>query len=154
MNIPRPLLPLICLTLSMVGCASGPNFAEYSSKLHSPAKGQGRVWFYRPNKVVSLGVQPDVLLNGEKIGKAQPGGYFFVDRKPGIYEAKCSTEWTNRTKFTLSSHEDKFIRLWVLPGVFVGHIIPKETSRDNGLREIAHCKLVTADRENAGSDGK
>ena len=69
-------------------CASGPSFAEYSAKQKPPAPGQGRIWFYRPSKIVGVAVQPAVMLNNTKIGKAQPGCFFMVDRAAGSYEAK------------------------------------------------------------------
>lgn len=140
---------LLCASLSLVGCATGPTFAEYSPKLKPPAGNDGRVWFYRPSKMLGAAVQPIVYLNGEKVGKAQPGCFFFVDRKPGSYEAKCTTEWAHKANFTLAPREEKFLRLAIMPGVFVGHIVPKEVDRATGLKEIAECRLITADGANA-----
>ena len=149
MKIPSRFVLLLCVSLSLVGCASGPGFAEYSAKQKPPAPGQGRIWFYRPSKMVGVAVQPAVFLNGSKVGKAQPGCFFPVDRAAGSYEAKCTTEWSHKTKFTLAAREEKFMRLAILPGLFVGHIVPKEVDRATGLKEIAGCKLITADGANA-----
>jgi hypothetical protein len=145
-----PLLLLFLLsTLILTGCATGPGFQEYSAKLPAPAPDEGRVWFYRPSKMFGSAVQPHVHLNGQIVGKSQPGCYFFTDRPPGDYEVMCSTEWASKTTFHLSAGDEKFIRLTMGPGVWVGHVIPEEVNRDKGLREIAGCKLITADGANA-----
>jgi hypothetical protein len=149
MHLPRQSLPLLCAALSLVGCATGPSFAEYSAKQKPPAPGQGRIWFYRPSRVVGAAVQPSVMLNDIKVGKAQPGCFFAVDRNAGSYEARCTTEWSHKTNFSLAAKEEKFIHLSILPGLFIGHIKPKEVDPATGLREIADCKLITADGANA-----
>jgi hypothetical protein len=46
------------------------------------------------------------------------------------------------------------MRLTLGIGLFVGHIIPKEVSREKGLAEIANCKLITADGANSDLKAK
>jgi hypothetical protein len=145
----RPLISILCLAFFVAGCATGPDFSKYSVSIPPTASGQGQVWFYRPSKMLGSAVQPHVFLNGENVGKAQPGCYFYVDRPPGEYEAKCSTEWSDTGKFTLAAGDEKYVRLTLGIGLFVGHIIPKEVDRATGLREIANCRLITADGMNA-----
>ena len=149
MNSLKNALLLVSVAISLVGCASGPTFAEYSAKQRPVASGQGRVWFYRPSKIVGAAVQPSVLVNDVKVGKAQPGCFFFIDRDPGTYEAKCTTEWSHKAKINLLARDEKFLRLAILPGLFVGHIVPQEVNRATGLKEIGNCKLITADGANA-----
>ena len=149
MKLPIRLCLILCTSIAFVGCASGPSFAEYSAKQKPPAPGQGRIWFYRPSKIVGVAVQPAVMLNNTKVGKAQPGCFFMVDRAAGSYEAKCTTEWIHKTNFTLAAKEEKFMCLSLFPGLFVGHIVPSAVDRATGLREIAACKLITADGANA-----
>jgi Protein of unknown function (DUF2846) len=149
MKFPNFALLVLFTTLGLVGCATGPSFSEYSAKQKPPAPGQGRVWFYRPSKLLGAAVQPSVMLNEVKVGKAQPGCFFLVDRNAGSYEAKCTTEWSHKAKFTLAPNEEKFMRLSILPGFFVGHISPNEVDHATGLKEIAGCRLITADGANA-----
>ena len=149
MNLPKHLALLLIASLSLVGCASGPSFADYAAKQKPPAPGQGRVWFYRPSKMLGVAVQPTVFLDEVKVGKAQPGCFFLADRNAGSHEAKCTTEWSHKRAFTLAAREEKFIRLAMLPGLFVGHVVPQEVDRATGLKEIAGCKLITADGANA-----
>ena len=100
------------------------------------------------------GVQPTVFLNGDKVGNAQPGCYFYADRAPGSYEVKCTTEWSDKANLTLAAGDERYVRLSLGIGLFVGHIIPKEVDRTTGTEEIAKCKLITADGVNAELKGK
>lgn len=132
-------LSLSALALLAVGCATGPKFAET----------EGRIWFHRPSKVIGSAVQPHVWVNGVAVGKAQPGCFFFVDRAPGTYEVKCATEWTDKFQLTLQARDEKYVRLTMAPGVFVGHVIPSEVDKAKAEKELAGCKLITADGANA-----
>lgn len=148
------VLLVLISAMFVTGCATGPKYADYAATLHPPASGSGRIWFYRPGKMIGYAVQPHVFLNGTNVGKAQPGCYFFVDRPAGSYEAKCSTEWTDMDDFTLAAGDEKYIRLSLGIGLFVGHIIPKEVDKTTGLKEIFDCNLITADGANANLGGK
>lgn len=138
----------ILAALVMLGCATGPEYAKYSATIEPVRAGQGRIWFYRPSKVMGSAVQPHVFLNGEKVGKAQPGCYFYVDRPAGSYEVKCTTEWSDKTTVNLAAGDEKYVRLTLGIGLFVGHVIPKEVERSAGQTEITKCKLITADGAN------
>jgi len=145
----RILLPLLLAVAALAGCATGPDFKSYSATVPPVAQNQGRIWFYRPSKMAGAAVQPEVKLNGEKVGKAQPGCFFYADRAPGQYEVKCTTEWSDTCKLTLAAQETTYVRLGLMVGLFVGHIIPKEVSEADGLRELGSCCLITADGANA-----
>lgn len=149
MKILKLLLATLALTVTLVGCATGPEFAKYSATIQPVAAGQGRIWFYRPSKMFGGVVQPNVFLNEQKVGKAQPGCYFFADRAPGDYEVKCTTEWSDKANLKLAAGEERYVRLTLGIGLFVGHIVPKEVDKAKGLDEIANCKLITADGANA-----
>ena len=144
MSTSRFSFAVILAAFLIAGCATGPKFSEYGATVKPVASGYGRIWIYRPSKMAGAAVQPQVYLNGEKVGKAQPGCNFYVDRPAGNYEVKCTTEWSDIGKLTLAAGDEKYVRLGLMVGVVVGHIIPKEVSREVGLREIAHCKLITA----------
>ena len=133
----------------MAGCATGPDFKSYSSSVPPVAQNQGRIWFYRPSKLAGAAVQPGVMLNGEKVGKAQPGCFFYADRGPGEYEVKCTTEWSDTCKLTLAAQDTKYVRLGLMVGLFVGHLVPKEMGEADALKELENCRLITADGANA-----
>ncbi|MBI2926395.1 MAG: DUF2846 domain-containing protein [Verrucomicrobia bacterium] len=127
------------------GCATGPSFESYSATLAPVKETEGRIWFYRPSKMFGAAVQPAVRLNEEKIGKAQPGSFFYADRPPGGYEVKCTTEWSDKCQLSLAAKDTKYIRLGMMVGVFVGHVIPKEVDEATALKELKKCKHITAE---------
>lgn len=133
---------------SLAGCATGPDFKTYSSTLAPPKEGESRVWFYRPSKMIGSAVQPMVHLNGVAVGKAQPGCFFYADKPPGDYEVKCTTEWADKAPLAVGQNRVHCVRLTLLPGLFVGHVLPQEVPEDKGLQEIQKCRLITADGAN------
>jgi len=129
----------------LTGCATGPDFYSYSQTAPAVSEGQGRIWFYRPSKGFGAAVQPAVMLNDQKVGKAQPGSFFYADRPPGQYEVKCTTEWTHQCQLTLDTNSVKYVRLGMMIGFFVGHVLPKEVDEATARKELEKCKLITAD---------
>lgn len=142
------LLLLVVLCAGIVGCATGPDFKSYSSSLTPPKEGQARVWFYRPSKFIGSAVQPTVFLNEAAVGKAQPGCFFYTDRRPGTYTVQCTTEWSDKAQLTVNANEVHYVRLTMLPGVWVGHVLPKIVPEKDGLKEIVNCRLISADGMN------
>ncbi len=144
------LANLACLSLGLLvaGCASGPDFKTYTATLPPPDAGKSRVWFYRPSRVAGSMVQPMVNVNATPLFKAQPGCFFYCDMAPGQYEVKCATEWADKGQLTVVENLPSYIRLNLLPGLFVGHILPKQVTEDQGLKEIQGLHLITADGAN------
>lgn len=134
--------PVVVAILFLSACASGPKYKEYAASLPKPKKGESRVWFYR-TAVVGAAVQPAVYLNGQKVGTAKPKGYFYTDRPAGTYEVKCTTEWTHKCQFSLAPDSEKFVKLNMGMGFFVGHVIPREESPIKALDEIQDLHLTT-----------
>lgn len=134
------MLATVCVAL-LTGCATGKKFSEAKSTLPPLAPDQGRIYFYR---VTALGaaVQPPVKLNGEKIGNAKPGGFFFTDRAPGNYQVETSTEVKRQLSLTLEKQQTRYVRLNLAMGFFVGHVFPELVDDATGEKEIAKCKLV------------
>jgi hypothetical protein len=144
----RSALCALALMIISAGCASGPDFKTYSETLAPPKGGESRVWFYRPSKMFGAAVQPTVYVNDVPLFKAQPGCFFYTDKVPGSYEVKCTTEWADKAQLTVVQNQGAFVRLSMLPGLFVGHVLPKCVSEEQGSREIQSCRLITADNLN------
>jgi hypothetical protein len=81
-------------------------------------------------------VQPTVYLNGQAVGTAKPGGFFHADRPAGHYQVTCKTEWSDSTSFTLAPQSTKYIRLIMVPGLLVGHVLPREDSPADALPDL------------------
>ncbi len=107
----------------LAGCAtSGMRHAELKTSLAPPKAGEGRIYFYRASSPFGAAVQPDIRINGTSVGGSKPGGFFYVDRPAGRYEAHASTEVDRMVSFTLAAGETKYIRTSPSFGVLVGRI--------------------------------
>jgi len=130
---------LIASSFGFVSCASGPSYAEAKASLPPVAKGQGRVFIYRPSSF-GMAVKPDVKINGTAVGTSEGQGFLYSDQKPGTHQISVSTEWTHKSTFTVKQGEPSFIRCAVRPGLFAGHIVPTQVDRATGEQEIQDCK--------------
>ena len=131
-------LALACvMTVALVvsGCASGPKLADAQSDLPKLPDGQGRIYFYRTQRVF-LAVQPGIYLNGQRVGDCEPKGVFIADAPPGDYEASATTEVERKLSFSLAAAEEKFVRCHISFGVVVGHGILELVDPDRARREM------------------
>jgi len=134
----------VLLAATAAGCASGPRYDEYRAQLKPPGPGLGRVWFYRTS-VLGLAVQPRVRLDDVDAGYAVPGGFFKVDVQPGDHVVKCTTEWTHQASIMVSTNQDSYVRLGMMMGLFVGHVVPEEVSESAATEEMRHLHLAAHD---------
>jgi hypothetical protein len=102
---------------------------------------QGRIYFYR-TYMMGAAVQPSIYLNGEAVGKAVPGGFWYVDRPSGNYEVSATTEMENKLTFTLERAQTRYVRLDMSIGLFVGHVVPKLIDEKDGAEEIQKTKFA------------
>jgi hypothetical protein len=132
--------------LILVACASGPTYKDMASTIPALKSDQGRVYFYRESSMVGSAIQPDIHLNGDTVGTSQPGGFFYVDRPPGNYEAVCSTEVDRKATFTLAKGEERYIKTSVSMGFAVGHVTPELVDNSTGqaaLPDLHYTGMAT-----------
>jgi len=140
MTIARSLAVAMSLVY-LAGCASGAKYAEVAPTIRPPSPTQGRVYFYRPS-ALGAAVQPDIKLNGQKVGTAKPHGFYFVDRDPGDYEVTAATETEKKLTFTLEPRQERFVRLKIQVGVFVGRIVPELVDRAEAQDELQSLSFI------------
>ena len=90
---------------------------------------------------MGAGIQPAVMLNGEKVGDSQPGGFFFVDAAPGNKEVVLSTEVERKLTFTLDKKQTQYVKMTVGLGVIVYRVYPELSDAKEGepaLRELSY----------------
>ena len=86
-------LLFVVLSLAfLAGCATGPSYTEVKNTFPELTADKGRIFFYRDGGLFGGGIQPSIRLNGDVIGDAVPGGFFFRDVKPGVYDVSVNTE--------------------------------------------------------------
>jgi hypothetical protein len=133
---------IVCVGLLLTACASGPKYADIKSSIPPLASDKGRVYFYRNTSVGGLALQPSIMLNGEKVGNSQPGGFFYVDRVPGSYEASCKTETEKKINFALQAGQERYVKTNVSMGFLVGHVTPELIDADEGSVAIQSLKFT------------
>ena len=137
----------ICMMLAVCflgGCAtSGIKYSEMSAA-PAPrlASGMGRIYFYRSGIPIGLAVQPDIKLNGEKVGNAVPNGFFFVDRPPGKYEITATTETEEKVTVTLRAGETQYVQFYLTPGILLPHANLNPVTREKAEEEMAELHQV------------
>lgn len=97
------------LALLIAACATGPSLKERSSSLPQIDQGKARIFFYR-TQIVGAAYQPDVLLNGEKVGNAVPQGVFFRDVPPGKHSV-TTTMTKEVVTMDIAAGDKKYVKL-------------------------------------------
>jgi Protein of unknown function (DUF2846) len=124
--------------IALGGCATGGiKYTEMRSASPRLQSGHARIYFYRSGTPVGVAVQPDIKINGESVGTAIPGGFFFVDRRPGKYEITATTEVEEKVSVTLAAGETKYVQFYLTPGIFVGHANLNVVSKEKAESEMA-----------------
>jgi hypothetical protein len=129
-------LALVALAIVLTGCASGPKHKDMASSIPTLQGDQGRIYFFRSAGMFGGGIQPSVMLDGVKVGDSQPGGFFFVDTKPGNHEVMTTSEVERKLTFTLDKGETKYVKTSVGMGVIVYRIYPELVSAAEGQKEL------------------
>jgi hypothetical protein len=141
MTIRRSLFAPVLLALLLSACASGPKYTEVISTLPSLAPAQGRIYFYRPS-ALGTAVQPDINLNGQKVGTAKPHGFYFVDRAPGDCVVTAATETEKKLTFTLDPRQERYVRLKIQMGLLVGRIVPELVDKAEAEEELKGLSFI------------
>ena len=136
---------LILFAVVLSACATGPKFTEVNPDLASESPSMGRIFFYRPSSF-GAALQPNVMLNDEKVGKAISWVFFYVDRPAGSYECVTSTEVERKLSFILEPGQTRYVRFSVNFGFFVGHVYGELVDDSVGLEEIKDCKYIDQEK--------
>ena len=126
------------------GCASGPQYKEVASSIPTLKEAQGRIYFYRSSSMIGAALQPTIKVNGDPVGKSQPGGFFYVDEPAGQYVVSTATETEKSVSFKLDAGETKYVKTSVGFGLLVGRIIPSIESPDEALKNLEDLHYVAA----------
>lgn len=148
MKTVRPLLAAALLAAILTGCASGPKYGEVANAIPTLREGQGRIYFLRPRSVIGAARQPEIRLNNVVVGTSKPGGFFFVDRMPGPYQAAASSEIESTLDFSLYPGEVKYVRTSASFGLLLGRVgftlIDEGEAREE-MRELSYIGKPLAD---------
>jgi len=126
------------------GCAvEGSKYSELRPSITPVQPDMGRIYFYRLAEAVGSPFQPSVILNGEEVGKSTPGGFYYVDRRPGSYEVYLSNEKEKIVEFSLEPGQARYIRLSVALAAVTYRVYPELVAKDfaeSEMRSLHHLK--------------
>ena len=145
---------LLVMASALVGCASGPKYDEVMAKIQPIPPGQARVFFYREGIYAGSFVQPDVDLDGQKIGKSKAGGFFFIDRLPGAYVVATSTETQYELQLDLRPRDTVYVNTKVGWGVWVGRVRPVLEEEELAMKTLSKCRYIGYHEELGGKPRK
>ena len=74
---------VLALAAASVGGASASVADDAPSQVAD--QGTGKITFYRPSSLFGIAMRPEILLDGEKVGKSQSGKRFTVDVPAGTH---------------------------------------------------------------------
>jgi hypothetical protein len=135
---------ILALAIALTGCASGIKHKDMTTSIPTLKSDQGRIYFIRSASMIGAAVQPVIKLDGKEVGESKPGGFFYVDSKPGNHEVMCSTEVDKKLTFTLDNGEVKYVKTSVGLGLVVGRVIPELVSSDEALKELPDLSYTGA----------
>jgi len=141
MKVRTVALVVVAASLLLSACASGTKFSEMGAAMPAAKPDVGRIYFYR-TALVGAAVQPEVRLNGEKVGKAVPNGFFYVDRPAGNYQVVTETEVEKKLTFTLEAGQVRYVRLDISMGFWVGHVYGELIDEEKARSEIVDTKYI------------
>ena len=141
MKAPVRIAALLATLALIAGCASGPSYSEHSNVMQPVDPEKGRVYMYRTTSM-GAAVQPMVRVNDVDVAKAKPKGFFYIDLPPGEHVVSASTEAERNLTLTLDAAEEKYVRLEIKIGAFVGHVKPVLVDSAVGLEEIQKTKFI------------
>lgn len=142
MTILRSTLVLVT-ALALAACAAtGPKYAEVKASIPAVAKDKGRVYFYRSEKFLGGGIRPSVMLDGQKVGESTPGGFFYVDVRPGNHTVSLTSEVEKKLTFTINKAESRYVKLSVGLGVLVYRVYPELVDPKQGEADLADLSYI------------
>ena len=85
-----PALAGFCL-LGSPACAPQPGQSISQAQIPAIAPGMARVWFMRDTDPQEQQGTPIIYVNGQSVGRSEPGTAFFHDFPPGAYGFKVQS---------------------------------------------------------------
>lgn len=142
MGIEALLARRICiagvLLLALSGCAGGLWSGGGAKGFPPLDPAKGRVFIYRTSSF-GASYTPDVLLNGEVLGKLDRPSLFFSDVPPGSY-AVTTTKTSKVANFSVAAGEKKYVKL--SGGVFDAFMHPELVDPARGEGEAAGLEVL------------
>lgn len=136
------VLAMVAVLAALTGCAvSGTNYAAMTPAIPALKADHGRVVFYRLAGYKGAVIRPSITLDGAAVGQSKPGGFFYVDAKPGSHVAGIGQEFNHKLTVVLASGEVKYVRTSITPGLGFP-VIPELVGADVATKELGELNYT------------
>jgi Protein of unknown function (DUF2846) len=133
----------LALVLALVaGCASGPKHSDVAGGIPTLKSEDVRIYFYRSNSMLGAAIQPTITLNGQAVGDSKPGGFFYVDTKPGSQVISTSTEVEKTLTFIAEAGQTRYVKTTISMGLMVGRVYPELVDTSVGANDIKDMSYI------------
>ena len=139
---PSRILGAALVAFLLGACASGPKMGEVASSIPLLKADEGRIYVYRSNSMLGAAIQPSVYLDGKEVGSSKPGGFFYVDAKPGSHEIATSTEVEKKLSFTLERGQTRYVKTVISMGILAGRVQPELVDDATGASELKEMSYI------------
>ena len=140
----NPLAALLLCAVALLAACAGEVREPADSAVVLPAAnaGQGRIYFYRPRGLLFSAVEPDVIVNGRKVGVSVQGEAFYRDAYPGDYEIFLTSDSERFLILSLEAGQTRFVRTSVAFSLVGPRLTPKLVKQAQGRQEVQNLTLV------------
>lgn len=121
---------------------AAPRSPTVAAKIHPIPPGHARVFFYREQGHAGARMKPDVDLDGEKIGKSNEGGFFFIDRLPGAYMVSTTTETKYEVQLDLEAQQTIYVNTKIGMGFWVDRVRPVLEEQEVAMKTLRKCRYI------------
>ncbi len=137
---------LLCAVVLLAACAGEAREpADSAVVLPAANAGQGRIYFYRPRGSLFPAVEPDVIVNGRKVGVSVQGEAFYRDAYPGDYEIFLTSDRERFLILSIEPGKTKFVRTSVAFSLMGPRFTPKLVRETRGRHEVGGLILVESE---------
>ena len=93
-------------------------------------------------------LEPDVIVNGRRVGTSRHDRFFYKDARPGRYEVFLTSDPDAPVYLELEAGEARFVKTVVRFALSGTKLTAKVMEQAEGRREVENRKTVAAPAEN------
>lgn len=141
MYMNKPVLVLIVVLMMLTGCSGAPVSESTEPGLLQIPDGYGRVFVYRLNGDAD-GISSAVRIDGEPVGRAIPGRFFYVDLPAGDYEITAARNSSHLVAVNLKAAAVVNIRVDIWLRATRWTLLPVQVSEETAQEQMSNLTFA------------
>lgn len=148
----RALITGLCagFALALLGACGGrqgPALEQGAAAPVAPLEENGRIYFYRTAFPWMVAVEPDVIVNGQRVGSSRHDRFFHKDAAPGRYEVFLTSDPENPLYLNVEAGRASFVKTVVRFAATGTKLTAELMDEAEGRQEIAALEAAAAEAE-------